>query len=248
MPADDAVATRLPAQVPPPLVPGLRGLLTLAVSVVLIAALYLGREVFIPLVLAVLLSFVLAPVVNLLRRLRLGRILSVIVAVLLALGVIGGIGDGHRHPGRRPCRQPAPVPGHRAEEGGGPAAGLARRREPHPPEVQPPGARRDPEGRRRRHDRRDRAGGRDAQGAARAGRGARALAPGAGREGARPHRLAVDRRRHRPRRRGVPAPAAGGPAQPHDPPVRVERPAPHDGGHGRRGAAGSAPTSWPSSA
>ncbi|MBP1181801.1 AI-2E family transporter [Methylobacterium sp. PvR107] len=92
MPADDAVATRLPAQVPPPLVPGLRGLLTLAVGVVLIAALYFGREVFVPLVLAVLLSFVLAPVVNLLRRLRLGRILSVIVAVLLALGVIGGIG------------------------------------------------------------------------------------------------------------------------------------------------------------
>ncbi|CAA2160664.1 MAG: AI-2E family transporter [Microvirga sp.] len=81
-----------PAQVPPPLVPGLRGLLTLAVGVVLIAALYFGREVFIPLVLAVLLSFVLAPVVNLLRRIKLGRVPSVIVAVLLALGVIGGIG------------------------------------------------------------------------------------------------------------------------------------------------------------
>ncbi|QGY00890.1 AI-2E family transporter [Methylobacterium mesophilicum SR1.6/6] len=91
MPADE-VATRQPAQVPPPLVPGLRGLLTLAVGVVLVAALYFGREVFIPLVLAVLLSFVLAPVVNLLRRLRLGRIPSVILAVLLALGVIGGIG------------------------------------------------------------------------------------------------------------------------------------------------------------
>jgi predicted PurR-regulated permease PerM len=92
MATEPSAAPRQPAQVPPPLVPGLRGLLTLAVSVVLIAALYLGREVFIPLVLAVLLSFVLAPVVNLLRRLRLGRILSVIVAVLLALGVIGGIG------------------------------------------------------------------------------------------------------------------------------------------------------------
>ncbi|MDQ7762001.1 hypothetical protein CJ027_021455, partial [Xanthomonas sontii] len=92
MPTDEAVVPRQPAQVPPPLVPGLRGLLTLAVGVVLIAALYLGREVFIPLVLAVLLSFVLAPVVNLLRRLHLGRVPSVIVAVLLALGVIGGIG------------------------------------------------------------------------------------------------------------------------------------------------------------
>ncbi len=92
MPADEAVATRPPAQVPPPLVPGLRGLLTLAVGVVLVAALYFGREVFVPLVLAVLLSFVLGPVVNLLRKARLGRVPSVIVAVLLALGVLGGIG------------------------------------------------------------------------------------------------------------------------------------------------------------
>ncbi|MEE7492393.1 AI-2E family transporter [Methylobacterium oryzae] len=91
MPANEA-APRQPAQVPPPLVPGLRGLLTLAVGVVLVAALYFGREVFIPLVLAILLSFVLAPVVSLLRRLRLGRVPSVIIAVLLALAVLGGIG------------------------------------------------------------------------------------------------------------------------------------------------------------
>ncbi|WCS23755.1 AI-2E family transporter [Methylobacterium sp. NMS14P] len=92
MPTDIAGAPKQPAQVPPPLVPGLRGLLTLAVGVVLVAALYFGREVFVPLVLAVLLSFVLGPVVNLLRRLRLGRVPSVIVAVLLALAVLGGIG------------------------------------------------------------------------------------------------------------------------------------------------------------
>ncbi|MCJ2015561.1 AI-2E family transporter [Methylobacterium sp. J-076] len=85
-------APKPPAQVPPPLVPGLRGLLTLAVGVVLIAALYFGREVFVPLVLAILLSFVLAPVVNLLRRIKIGRVPSVIVAVLLALAVLGGIG------------------------------------------------------------------------------------------------------------------------------------------------------------
>ncbi|CAO4178389.1 AI-2E family transporter [Methylorubrum aminovorans] len=89
---DEAAPPRPPAQVLPPLVPGLRGLLTLAVGVVLVTALYFGREVFIPLVLAVLLSFVLAPVVDLLRRIRLGRVPSVIVAVLLALAVIGGIG------------------------------------------------------------------------------------------------------------------------------------------------------------
>ena len=92
MPMAVTDAPKPPAQVPPPLVPGVRGLLTLAVGVVLIAALYFGREVFVPLVLAVLLSFVLGPVVNLLRRAKLGRVPSVIVAVLLALGVLGGIG------------------------------------------------------------------------------------------------------------------------------------------------------------
>ena len=92
MPTDVPDAVKPPAQVPPPLVPGLRGLLTLAVGVVLVAALYFGREVFVPLVLAILLSFVLAPVVHLLRRIRLGRVPSVIVAVLLALAVVGGIG------------------------------------------------------------------------------------------------------------------------------------------------------------
>ncbi|WP_342167195.1 AI-2E family transporter [Methylobacterium sp. SD21] len=92
MPTAVPDALKPPAQVPPPLVPGLRGLLTLAVGVVLVAALYFGREVFVPLVLAILLSFVLAPVVNLLRRIKLGRVPSVIVAVLLALGVLGGIG------------------------------------------------------------------------------------------------------------------------------------------------------------
>src|ERR1700712_2500566 len=64
------------------------GVSMLAVSVVIVAALYLGREVFIPLVLAVLLSFVLSPVVSWLYRLGVGRVPSVIVAVLLALGLI----------------------------------------------------------------------------------------------------------------------------------------------------------------
>ena len=82
---DATPTTRQPAQVPPPITPGLRGLLTLAVGVVVVAALYFGREVFIPLVLAILLSFVLAPVVSVLRRLHFGRVPSVIVAVLLDL-------------------------------------------------------------------------------------------------------------------------------------------------------------------
>jgi hypothetical protein len=42
-------------------------MMTLAIAVVVVAALAFGKDVFIPIVLAVLLSFVLAPFVDLLR-------------------------------------------------------------------------------------------------------------------------------------------------------------------------------------
>ena len=76
-------------EVAPAETPTLASLMTLLVGVAAVAALYFGRDVFLPIVLAVLLAFVLAPFVDLLRRLRLGRVFSVIVAVLVALGVIG---------------------------------------------------------------------------------------------------------------------------------------------------------------
>ena len=79
---------RKPVQVTAAEIPGVNALLTLAVGVVIVAALYLAREVLIPIVLAVLLSFLLAPVVSLLHRIRIGRVLSVILAVLLAISVI----------------------------------------------------------------------------------------------------------------------------------------------------------------
>jgi predicted PurR-regulated permease PerM len=66
--------------------------MTLAVSAVVLAALYLGRDVFLPIVFAVLLAFVLAPAVDLLRRLRLGRVPSVVVAVVVALSVVLSLG------------------------------------------------------------------------------------------------------------------------------------------------------------
>ena len=50
------------------------GLMTLAVGAVVLGALYVGREVFLPVVLSVLLAFVIAPLVDLLRRLRIGRV------------------------------------------------------------------------------------------------------------------------------------------------------------------------------
>lgn len=76
-------------QVAPAEVPGLAGLLALAVGVVTVAALFLARDVLVPIMLAVLLSFILAPVVDLLQRFHLPRIPSVVFAVLIALGLIG---------------------------------------------------------------------------------------------------------------------------------------------------------------
>jgi len=79
-------------EIEPPGVPGLSGLLTLAVGVVVLAGLYVGQDVFLPVVLAILLAFVLAPFVEVLRRWRLGRVPSVIIAVLVALGIIVSLG------------------------------------------------------------------------------------------------------------------------------------------------------------
>ncbi len=76
------------AQVAPAEVPGVNALLTLAAAVVFIAALFLAREVLIPVTLAVLLSFVLAPLVELLRLARLPRVAAVLVAVVVAIGII----------------------------------------------------------------------------------------------------------------------------------------------------------------
>jgi predicted PurR-regulated permease PerM len=89
---DNNITERRPTSVAPAETPGLTGLLTLAVAVVVVAGLYLGRTVLIPITLAVLLSFLLAPIVNLLRRISLGRVLSVLVAVVLALSVILALG------------------------------------------------------------------------------------------------------------------------------------------------------------
>jgi predicted PurR-regulated permease PerM len=79
-------------QITPAETPSLRSLLTIAVSVVVVAGLYFGRSVLIPITLAMLLSFLLAPLVNLLRRMHLGRVPSVLLAVLLALTVIVALG------------------------------------------------------------------------------------------------------------------------------------------------------------
>ncbi|MGA3067217.1 MAG: AI-2E family transporter, partial [Tepidisphaeraceae bacterium] len=57
-----------------------------------VAALYFAQAVLVPLAVAVLLAFVLAPVVDRLERCRIGRIAAVLIAVGTALAVLGTIG------------------------------------------------------------------------------------------------------------------------------------------------------------
>ncbi|QSN63271.1 AI-2E family transporter [Caballeronia sp. M1242] len=83
---------RPPAKILPPDAPGLRALASLVAVVVVICALYFGRAVMIPIILAILLSFLLAPFVDFLRRLRFGQVPSVIVAVFVALSVLTAVG------------------------------------------------------------------------------------------------------------------------------------------------------------
>ncbi|WP_165491022.1 AI-2E family transporter [Lichenihabitans psoromatis] len=60
--------------------------------VMIVATLYFGREVLVPITLALLLAFLLAPLVALLRRLRLGHVPSVLLALIAALSVILALG------------------------------------------------------------------------------------------------------------------------------------------------------------
>lgn len=72
--------------------PSFNSLFALQASVVVIAALYFARDVLIPITVAGLLSFLLGPLVSFLRRMRVNRIVSVVLAALLALGVLLVIG------------------------------------------------------------------------------------------------------------------------------------------------------------
>ena len=87
-PADNPGA----AQIRSASAPELKTLAGVAVGTLVIAALYFGQEVLIPITLAVMLSFVLSPVVNLLQRLRLWRAPAVILTVIAALGLLGLFG------------------------------------------------------------------------------------------------------------------------------------------------------------
>jgi predicted PurR-regulated permease PerM len=67
-------------------------LTAVAFAVTLVACLYVGREVLLPIALAVLMSFVLAPPVRLLQAWYVPRSLAVIVVVLVAFAGISALG------------------------------------------------------------------------------------------------------------------------------------------------------------
>src|SRR6202049_4033942 len=66
---------------------------TAILAVIIIAMLYFGREIFVPIALAILLSFVLAPLVGLLQRIRVPRGLAVVSVVIMAFALIFAMGS-----------------------------------------------------------------------------------------------------------------------------------------------------------
>ena len=81
-----------PSDVPAASSPELRTLVAIAVGAIVVATLYIAQDVLIPITLAVLLSFVLSPFVDVLRRIGLWRPVAVALSVLVALGAIGVVG------------------------------------------------------------------------------------------------------------------------------------------------------------
>ena len=66
---------------------------TAILAFIIVATLYFGREIFVPIALAVLLSFVLAPLVGLVQRLRVPRGLAVVSVVIAAFALISAMGS-----------------------------------------------------------------------------------------------------------------------------------------------------------
>src|SRR5580700_5078217 len=67
-------------------------LTTMLFTVVIVAALYFGREVLVPIALALLLSFALAPLVRFLQGWHVPRMFAVIIVVLAAFAAVFSLG------------------------------------------------------------------------------------------------------------------------------------------------------------
>jgi predicted PurR-regulated permease PerM len=68
------------------MLPALRLLVGLLIAALVIAALYFGRDILIPLALAVLLGFLLDPAVSRIKRWGLPRMAATLLVVAIALG------------------------------------------------------------------------------------------------------------------------------------------------------------------
>lgn len=66
---------------------------TAILTVIIISMLYFGRDIFVPVALAILLSFVLAPLVGMLQRIRVPRGLAVVSVVVVAFMLIFAMGS-----------------------------------------------------------------------------------------------------------------------------------------------------------
>src|SRR5579863_2577432 len=82
---------RMPARVPAtdPLTPKF---MTTVIAAVVVCGLYFGRPVLMPLALAVLMSFAIAPLVGMLRHLKLGHVPAVLLSLAMALVILSAIG------------------------------------------------------------------------------------------------------------------------------------------------------------
>ena len=81
------------ARTPEELIALLSAVATAILAVIIIMLLYFGREIIIPIALAILLSFVLAPLVGALQRVRVPRGLAVVGVVLIAFAFIFAMGS-----------------------------------------------------------------------------------------------------------------------------------------------------------
>jgi predicted PurR-regulated permease PerM len=66
---------------------------TAILACIIVTTLYFGREIFVPIALAILLSFVLAPLVGLLQHLRVPRAVAVVSVVVAAFALIFAMGS-----------------------------------------------------------------------------------------------------------------------------------------------------------
>ena len=83
---------------------------TAILAVIIVAMLYFGREIFVPIALAILLSFVLAPVVTILQRTRVPRGLAVVSVAIIAFVLIFAMGSLSRHAIDATRRRPPSLP------------------------------------------------------------------------------------------------------------------------------------------